>query len=518
MGLLSDALLEFCECIQPVCSCLLLCLPLPTGPACQSSTAIAGLFCRLRLLLPAGLDTGPVAIHLLSTQAGQEGALLGSVTTMALPPAAAAEVQGAFNLPVGLDTATQAEQQAALRDLMLDYALCWRLCSGSQPAGLHLAKAQETLLDIFKGSTSDDQRSRALAAQQVLSDVLQYLSSCSMSACHALLSDHCTSSGSAQDNLGSDTTSVSPCNAAATPKPTAAAAAAGASPSTTPTASLPCVLPTLASPPVAAAAGGASGPGQHPVACQLQWRPASWLALMASHTANLLETSRGSSYVAWRLQQGRGLGSWAIALTTAAIGICLAGARLAAKTGRGIVWLRSIATVVLHTAPGMAPHVLLAVWGERFRGKKAGMAGAFAVVKLLLCAAGALGWLPLSPAQAGMMGNMRTSVVVNGIFRPCLLQVSGGGLPHCMRCLCLLNVKRAGAGWFSRPDSAWAMHSPPWSGGSAQEHCSCIWLNLLICHPQLSCYQVLEEGRISSRLHVQASSAQALRWDTEPAK
>jgi hypothetical protein len=88
-----------------------------------------------RLLLPAGLDPGPVAIHLLSTQDGLKGVLLGSATTMALPLAAAAELQDAHSLQIGDSPTTKAKYQSMMRDLVRDYALCWHLCHQCSASG-----------------------------------------------------------------------------------------------------------------------------------------------------------------------------------------------------------------------------------------------------------------------------------------------------------------------------------------------------------------------------------------------
>jgi hypothetical protein len=345
-----------------------------------------------RLTLPSALEPGPVASHLLSTQEGQQGVVLGSATTMALPPAAAAELLRAYSIDIPGSTATQAEYQEALRDLLRDYALCWQLYSGKQQAEPY--PEQLALPEAGTTGPAGDQ-SLAPALEQALSDLLQHLSDNSMPACHCLLSAHTTTSPSPASN------------------PAAAAAAE--------------VL-------TAAAASVSSFQGQVALS-SLQRGPVTLVQRCAAHVSLMKAMSHDPRYTAWRMQQRRwvDMHGWRVPATMYVAGTALMLKRRLNDVGFRIPSALSMVLLFLHSFTGVGPQVLLAVGGERMRARREAAVVLFAVVKALVCIASVLCWLPTPADVRAVWGNLRAVVVIHGVCRPCQIQVKAEGCCLAMR-------------------------------------------------------------------------------------
>jgi hypothetical protein len=350
--------------------------------------------CRIshRLLLPPGLDTGPVAIHLLSTREGLKGVLLGSVTIMALPPPAAAELQRAYDLGSGSDAATREESHAATRDLVRDYAMSWQLSAGGlSPGGASPPAAPPSRTPHPQPSSSP--------ADQQLSDVLQYLSGHSMPACHALLLYYTSirHPGPASHSASPITSSIGSASSSALPAPPIARDVRN-----------PSVWPASSR----LAQGGA------PAGSRLQ--------RVAARCAHLIAVSRDPTYSAWRQQQGSQVDTtdWLIIAAMTALGVWVGGKHLLAHLGFGLPWAGwLLAFLALHLGPGLGPHVLLACAGERLRAGREAVLVSFAVARASTFVAEVVGWLPTPAPLKLLWGIAPTSLVMHGILRPCLHQV-----------------------------------------------------------------------------------------------
>jgi hypothetical protein len=352
-----------------------------------------------RLQLPPCLDTGPVAIYLLSTREGRKGVLLGSLVSMALPAPTAAEMQHAYSLQIDDGTVTQAEFQSAMRELLRDYVLCWKLCRGAlRPVG---------------ASPPAHSSSQALQPELdlLLSDVLQYLAEHSLPACHALLFYHSSTSSPSSSSAGSSSSSSGSSNSSPTGRNQQEAAMASTA--------------TLS----AAGAGGSSpAQGRAPAGSRLQ--------RLAGRCAHLVAVSRDPRYSAWRQQQSSHVDKtgWLIIAMMCAMGIWVGGKRLLADLGFGLPWAGwLLAFLVLHLGPGLGPQLLLACGGERLRARREVVLVAFALLRASTFVAEVVGWLPTPAPLKLLWGVAPTSLVMHGILRPCLQQVRcwlGGGAPR----------------------------------------------------------------------------------------
>jgi hypothetical protein len=350
-----------------------------------------------RLLLPAGVDTGPVTVHVLSTQDGWQGVLLGSATTMALPPPAAAELQRAYDRCADSATGTQADQRSAMRELVRDYSMCWSLCkpappSGSSAANTEIAQPSQTALDVL------------------LSDVSQFLSYHSLPACHALILYRTSIRHHASRRAG-----ISHSGTSSSSSSSSSGSSSGSS----------AVLSAYSNPP-RGAAGAATARQRHPASGSRRQR-------FGHHCAQLAAVSKDPHYTAWRQQQGSQMRAtdWLLVATMTAMGVWVGGKRLLASLGFGLPWAGwLLAFLALHLGPGLGPHAVLAVAGERLRGRREAVVVAFAVARASSFVAEVLGWLPLPAPLKLLWGVAPTSLVMHGILRPCLQQVCGvrGGL------------------------------------------------------------------------------------------
>jgi hypothetical protein len=330
-----------------------------------------------------------VAIHLLSTQEGMKGVLLGSATTMALPTAAAAELQDAYSLQIGDSPTTQAEYQSMMRDLVRDYALCWHLCHQRSAVGGPSPEAPGAARASYN-------RPHEPAVEPLLSNVLQYLTSRNMTACHALLASHCSAaSASAADSSSSRRASREAPAPPGTPE-----AAAEAAPLETGTSST-----------------NISSPQQQPESSSLQ--------PIATRLARLPAMPQDPRYTAWNLQQKQRVDMTGFMVTIVTVSLCFlsSGMRLLADVGFSRLWARSMGALLLHVAPEVGPHLLLPVAGEWLRARRDAVVVVFTAAKVLACAATIVGWLPIDPWLRQAWSGMLTAVVMNGMFRPCLQQV-----------------------------------------------------------------------------------------------
>jgi hypothetical protein len=368
-----------------------------------------------------------VAIYLLSTQEGLKGVLLGSATTMALPPPAAAEMRDAHSYAFDEDASTQAEYQSTIAGLLRDYATCWQLPGSCGEAP-----------QAASGSVADWQLPAAEVAL-VASELLQYLSFEGMPACCSMFSARCASaSASAVGSLEPADSAVAACTAASPMPPaaaeTAAAAAAAAAATLAPAPAPASVEP---GPSVPTAASSVNG-------CLLrfhgwlQWWPASWLCLrvqrLVARWAHLQAVSSGPGFATWKLQQAKWVYNtgWILITTMSSMCACSCGKRLLATLGFGMPWVRSMAFLLLQLAPAVVAHVLLAVAGERLRGRREAVVLVFAAVKAAGCMVGVWGWLQIPAAFRAIWGVLQTALVLHGLLRPCLLQVMFG---HVLRVL-----------------------------------------------------------------------------------
>jgi Ca2+/Na+ antiporter len=381
---------------------LILVMIMSASAADNVLTCVCAPQCRLQL--PAGLDTGPVAIHLLSTQETIKGVLLGSATTMALPQSAAAELLRAYSLQIGDSPATQAEYQSALRDLVRDFALCWHWC--------RQRSAVETPSPGVPGAArAPDNRPPEPAVEPLLSNVLRYLTSRNMTACHALLADHRSSaSASAASDTGSsdDSGYRSKSRVVAPDSPTPEA----------------LVLPNTPAAADEAAPLGTATPspnGSNPYA-QPHMR---FLKQISAGLACLAAVSQDEHYAAWKLQQKQRVDMTGLIVTivTVSLAFLSTGRRLLAILGFSRLWLGSMGALLLHVAPEVGTHLLLPMAGERLRARRDAVVVVFTAAKVLPSAAAALGWLPFPASLRQAWGGMLTAVVMNGMFRPCLQQV-----------------------------------------------------------------------------------------------
>jgi hypothetical protein len=434
------------------------------------------------LLLPPGLDPGPVSIHLLSTQEGRKGFVLGSAITMALPPPAAAELLQAYSLQVGDGgTADQAEQRSALRDLLRDYSLCWRLLGGAQQAATSPAAAGDLPSEALGasgagGSSASMPLPTTPQAQALLSQLLHYLSLCNMPACHALLAGCCCRDAYLPADSSAAATGTTPAKrpAAAAEGSAPKAAVAGAASAVIKAAHAateaaayapgaseaeaaetanseqaaeaeiasinPCVpalapssIPVLApfsrkqepASPAAPMATSGSASSPDPDAWP-QWWPASWLHALAARTSHLAALSRDPGYSAWKLQQSGQVErpGWVVIVSAVtAVGIWLSGKHvLVANFGLGIPWVCWLAVFLLLYGAPIGTSTLLAVVGEPL------MAGrevevALAVARVVACLAAVCGWLPLPGPFRTLWGVATTTVVVHGVLWPWLQHV-----------------------------------------------------------------------------------------------
>ena len=372
--------------------------------------------------------------------------MLGSATTMALPPAAAVELLHACSAQIDEGTASREECQAALRSLLSDYAMCWQLLGSdckqeelqfADPAeGNALTNNAAVAEGAGAGLTEEAAAAAAEAelAEQALGSLLHHLVACNMPNCLALL---WARNGAAGD---ADSEEAAGEEAQVLAAPSGSLMAGAADPTTSVPAQLAapgssrigllvkgiCSTQVAAAAVAVAAAAAASGATRVNAGVSIlatvvvgrgqAWIPGSWAAAAAD-----------PGFPAWKQKQ-RGRLDWAGAVVVTAVH----GGTLLVLLGRSRAQLLNNAGLacyaLLHALISVVPRIVLAQGGSTGRPDGCNRRGAVVLAQVSLRAvaflASAMCFLPL-PLHVGLvLSRAVTKVVTQGLLQPVFYQVS----------------------------------------------------------------------------------------------
>ena len=320
---------------------------------------------------------------------GRKGLLLGSATTMALPPAAAAELLHAYGQPVPDGTATQAECQASLRELMSDYALCWHLMdSFSAPVsagGISPAAHTRTVQNADSTVCRQLMSAAAETAAETAASVLEHLDACNMGACRALLSARCIVAAAAMT----------------APTPVLAARALLEAPlavllSGNSAVGQASTIPLTAS----AAMSDAVTPCEYPLTPSPSPLPAAaaeWCPRSRGVASSLATPTGGPEYAAWKARQRERIDrvGAAVMMGMGTVTALVLIKRMRSDQGLCLHWFLEALIVLLHTLLAVVPHVMPALGPPGMARRRGALALGQALARAAVFTAAAMCLLPL---------------------------------------------------------------------------------------------------------------------------